>query len=330
MSDFLLSNWQQLLSPAIQLFGAVIQLFGIVLGVIIVAWQVRKQLKEQAARQSAQARDELLVMIYDSFSAEIKACKKKVTEASIKILSCPDRIESYWLQKKQLDLQKPTPISDRSEALSRLNFEVRIALAEVISVIERYDIVFPKQRLFRAFKSALIMQSHSRAETFQAFWSKVRAFLPIDVPKAEQAALGLAVIETRPPAAADYEKMRELAEAHLYESTEITGCLIDLLHEAQNNLLGHLFQRQILPRIPRKDSRLSVRDDDAVLARIEERVRVWEEQFNPESREEDPNGNDLAPESTMGQFQTLPGTLPVARGRSGGGWRGVPVPSGRG
>jgi hypothetical protein len=250
---------------------------------------VRKQLKTQTARQSEQARDELFLKIYDSLSEEIQACQRKLSEVSIKILTCPGRIDSYWMQKNEFGLQKPSPISDRSESLSEISFEFHSALIRVMSIIERYQIIFPNQRLFKAFKSALFMQSRAQADAFDPFWKDVRKFLPTDVPQEEQATFGVAVLEPQQPTKEEIEGIHKLAEAHLDVCTQMTGCLIDLLHEAQNNLLGHLFQRQLPPRIPRKDGIVSVRNDDAILTDIEERARIWEEQFNPDRRKQAPN-----------------------------------------
>ena len=258
ISNFLSNHWIELLTPAVQFLG-------IVCGACVVGWQLRRQHQHQNARQVAQSRDEMFLGIYGSFSEEIQSCQNKITEVSTTILTCPRRIRSYWRRKTEYGLENPTCIPDRGESLSELSFGLQMSIARVVSSIERYQIIFPNQRLFQAFRKVLVMQLPAQMNAFDVFLRDVRRFLPMDVPETEQATLGKTTIDGRRMDQEQYERISELAEGHLHECHQLSGCLIDLLHEAQNNLLGHLFEREIPPRIPRNEKYLSVRNDESVL-----------------------------------------------------------------
>lgn len=274
MLDFIAHNWNYILPTAVQF-----------LGILLGAWIVGRQIAAQGALQDAQTRDKLFADLYDRVSDEIDLCQDTICRFQSVLSSCPGKIGQYWWLKDQ---GVKSSIPYRSEDLSRDQHELLMSILKITSTLERYEITFPDQRLLASAKGLMLLQSEQLSEDFRRFWDFTHRFLPIDIPEDEPARKSQSAIIPPRPTEEDLKAMDDLAARYINECAIALGYLIDLRHEFQNNLLGHLFKRTLTARVPNKPDLLVIKNDEDMLSKIEsrlkerqdeirDRVKVWRE-----------------------------------------------------
>jgi hypothetical protein len=138
------------------------------------------------------------------------------------------------------------PQGTTSDDVLKARAEATEGITSVLSALEQYEIVFSR---FTSFRREL-SDSHSRLmTTFNNLWTKLVLFLPL-ANTGGSATGGGPIGPVSRPTLQDVKQLEELQKALNDVCGDIGGFLIDLQIEAQNELLGELFGRQLPPRAP--------------------------------------------------------------------------------
>ena len=239
--------------------GELIAALGLVLSVLIAYLQIQKNQRAGLQLQEAHLRNELKLKLYEKVSqvlADAGDCLSKASTQYYSVISMLDaRVrKGFAVSPSQLGSQ----LADQGDAAQR-------ALNRALNVLEQYEILFLR---FGAFRRQ-ISKDHSRfLEAHSALWSKVLIYLPFISPETGKP-LGPVVF----PSEADLVQIEELHRRFIEVCNDLSGYMIDLQIETQNELLGDLFSRQLPPRHP-ADPRVTVlrRDDKELAERPEGRL----------------------------------------------------------
>ena len=145
--------------------------------------------------------------------------------------------------------------------LARAHHDGFRALSRLLLRLEQYEIAFTR---FRTVRRHLAEEHRQYLETFSRFLSRISKFLPLTpegggyIPQA-----GLA-----DPTSEDIAELKELQQAYGDACGDLTSYILDLQIEAQNELLGSLFDHTLPPRHPEDpDVKVLARDPDAASER---------------------------------------------------------------
>jgi len=125
-------------------------------------------------------------------------------------------------------------------------------LVDLIYILERYEIVFAR---FGTIQKALSDSHFGMGSRFTALYSRILPYLPL-VEGSEGTLLGT-------PDASAIADLNDLAAKYAEVCGDLISYLMDLGVEAQNELLGPLFDREVPPRNPADRTKRVLKRDDA-------------------------------------------------------------------
>jgi hypothetical protein len=136
-----------------------------------------------------------------------------------------------------------TTVTELKEAHSRMSR----SLTKLMCKLEEYEIV---DRNIKIFRTALYSVVQLILEAYFEFQSQIFDYLPCDLPKKRQEQLGVNIEHVKSPCQQDIEAIEH--SFNIYTDANLEGyCFVsDLSREAQNVLLGNLFNNQVPPRKP--------------------------------------------------------------------------------
>jgi hypothetical protein len=230
-----------------------------ILGVLIVYLQIQKNQRAALVLQEEHLRNELKLKLYEK-AASIFADASGLLSSASSVYRPP-------LNSLDMRVRKGFPVSPTSASMG-VSDAVHAAadgITRVLLVLEEYEIVFTR---FRAFRRRLSADHTRLLEAHNAVWSKLLMFLPV-IHTETGKPFGPVAFPTRDALA----ELERLNEAYVDVCKTLSGYLIDLQIEAQNELLGKLFARQLPPRHA-EDPAVEVlgRDADEVTVRPEGRL----------------------------------------------------------
>ena len=121
------------------------------------------------------------------------------------------------------------------------------SLTQLMCKLEEYEIVDKNIKIFRiALASAFQLIS----EAYLEFQRQIFAYLPCDVSKERQEQLGVNIKHVESPAQDKLEAIEQSFNCYTEANLEGYCFVSDLSREAQNVLLGNLFNNQVPPREP--------------------------------------------------------------------------------
>jgi hypothetical protein len=212
-------------------------------GIFLVIWQIGRQFKNSIALQRENEREKLKVQVYNSV-------RDAITEASNAALAAQSMMRSarmsLFISRLSLNagVQNPTPPNQRAEHLIDANSTLGKKGTRLVTIIEEYQVIHPNLSVFiHAFGSAL----HDVRETFSPYFDEATKWLPIDTQE-NQAGQTVPQILVRPiPNEEQLENLQQLERAYDLAVSEFSACVHDFRIEAQNLLLGDLFEH-LAPR----------------------------------------------------------------------------------
>ncbi|NVN91588.1 MAG: hypothetical protein HXX11_13435 [Desulfuromonadales bacterium] len=216
-------------------------------------WQINRQLRNTITAQKSNKMDELHLAIYKEIGEKIEVCQAALSKTYTTTMTIPSFFELKFtedakaraagLQESNYEIQNRYPIVT-SEFYASMQ-----KLTEVIFVMDKYEIAFID---FNNMKNNILQTSKNLHLAMSTFHRYILDFLPMDIPEADRQKIGGAnVIKLAMPDAAAIAKMRALSDAAKEVNLDITSYLHDLRIEAQNVLLGPIFdKRQVPKRVP--------------------------------------------------------------------------------
>lgn len=215
---------------AIALSGVAVALLGLAVTIGVALHQLNRQHRSTLAIQEAHLRHELQLEIFREISGQLQhvasATNIAISQARRIVLEIEDQIALRG------------EISQTAEGFFATHSEAARALSSVHAILERYEIVFYR------FGSARRMLGDEMVRSFDfaaAVTRKAGLFLPSpDGPRPHPFR----------PTPEDAQLIADAANAYINIIGNLQGFVLDLQIEAQNCLLGGLFNRTLPPRNP--------------------------------------------------------------------------------
>jgi hypothetical protein len=215
--------------------------------------QIQKTHRGNISAQREHLRNELRVSLYEKASGVFQNASITIGRAETTIRSA---VMSLDMMAKGVPLAPRTTVQDTIEAHSGLSD----AVSQVLRTLEQYEIAFSRFQSFRREFS----ESHQAAlNAHVPLFAKLSGFIPSEHQESGKV-LGPRAIPTKD----DVKDLKALADTYLAAAGDLQGYIIDLQIEAQNELLGELFEHQLPPRAPGDESvKVLARDLDKLRER---------------------------------------------------------------
>lgn len=230
---------------------AVITSLGLILGVFLAYLQIQKNARASLRLQETHLRNALKLKLYERIGQVMADASDRLSKASTQYYSV---VSSLSLKVRK---QVPMSIHETGMDLANVAHDAQRQLNRVLNILEEYEIVFLR---FASFRRQLSVEHARFLETHQAFWSAALPFLPFIHSASNQ--------QVSSPILPSEQQLVELERKHddyLRVCNDISGYMIDLQIETQNELLGDLFGREVPPRNPRDSSVRILRRDETEL-----------------------------------------------------------------
>jgi hypothetical protein len=135
---------------------------------------------------------------------------------------------------------KDTELSDAHSRMLR-------SLTQLMNKLAEYEIVDKNIEIFR---TALASAARLILEAYLEFQRQIFPYLPCDVSKERLEQLGVSIKHVKSPRQEDIEAIEHSFNSYTNANLEGYCFVSDLSREAQNVLLGNLFNNQVPPRKP--------------------------------------------------------------------------------
>ena len=270
-SDSLLTKERVMSDDARWWLKRFIEIVSVFLDIAIIVWQISRQHRNILQIQKENFKEKLRLEIYQDLIKNVDNANSIVSKLSAKSMTIPISLETY---QRQLSLgSNPNPPRYRALELSEAHHSINKSIVCLFHSFESYNIAVPK---FSIFQLALNSALHDAQETFSPFFSKLMKYLPMDVSESDQGPNMPPIIVPAAPNEKELVLIRDLGEKYNKALIAISSFLYDLTVEAQNILLGGLFENRVLPRQPLDPDMVVITTDD-------ESIKKLEKYFNDET-----------------------------------------------
>ena len=241
-----------------------IQLLGIFIGAVLIIWQSNRQHKSNFILQKENLKDELKLEIYGKLGGKIQISNDKTIDVSTYVRMTPINLDSY-LYSVSLGLKR-SPVVERTENYSEAYYSMGKSIVELITMLEEYEIASPS---FKVFRMAIMSSKYDLDKIHMNLHAELLRCLPIDLNAEEQSRIGEQVLVS-PALTQDKVKiLKEVADEFLERIMDITCYLFDLRVEAQNTLLGGIFEHRVEGRNPVDPKYITIKTDKESLEKLE-------------------------------------------------------------
>jgi hypothetical protein len=216
---------------------------GFVVGFGIIIFQLNRQHRNSLKLQQQQFKAKIHQEIFNDISDGIYQSTNAYVKLSSKLLAVRQKIDTNLFLKNEGI--SPKPLSERTNDYIDYHHSFSKSIVELIFVLEKYVII---DRIFEIFNMAFQSASYDLDKDYQNVNDSLKKFLPVDVPKEEQQKLGVKILEPKQKSENEFEKLEEAISNYNKKLMDITCYLHDLKIEAQNILLGEIFENSVSPR----------------------------------------------------------------------------------
>lgn len=208
---------------------------GLILTVLLAYLQIQKQHRSSFRLQEEHLRNELKVQIYNEVSEHLQTAANALGRAESEYRSALLFLDSQQSGPVAKSTQTSEDITKAASAASR-------AISKLLILFEKYEIVFLN---FSAIQREFGDQHRHLLEANWKLSSKLMMYLPMEGLPEEAAS-----VFPFKPKPEDLEEMEALFSSYAAVVNDTQGYILDVQVEAQNELLGKLFGRHVLPRNP--------------------------------------------------------------------------------
>ena len=218
---------------------------GFAVGFGIIIFQLNRQHKNSLKLQRQQFKAKIQQEIFNDISDGIYQSTNAYVKLSSKLLAVRQKIDTtLFLKNEGIN---PKPLSERTDDYIDYHHSFSESIVELIFILEKYVIT---DRIFEIFNMALQSVSYDLDKYYQNVNDSLLKFLPIDVPKEKQQKLGVYILEPKQKSENDFDTLKKDISNYNNKLMDITCYLHDLKIEAQNILLGDIFENTVSPRKP--------------------------------------------------------------------------------
>jgi len=222
--------------------GDLLTFLSILVGVIIVIYQLGRQHRNELTLQKENYREQFRIQIYQEFSKLLGIAVEKNLHSQMYAFHIPMHVHNYRDENKKGF--SPAPLRDRVMDLNKRHFDSLRSANDLMSLIERYQIVDPKLDIFI---TAISVAHYDMSETFNALYPFLFEILPNEIPLPNGSYHLVNVIIPSDEQGSELEKF---VDAYVAASDDLGSYLRDLNVELQNTLLIGLFPNKTSRRVP--------------------------------------------------------------------------------
>jgi len=223
----------------ISLASNIIQIIAVVVGIIIAIIQIRKSHTNSLSLQKENLKNEH----YSKLHNEIENVIESLSESECDLSSSLGSVSLSFVLlniSHQAGIQNPSTNTDSFRAISSKKAKLNKAHIQLLSIIEKYEIVEPKIRIFKlAFNIAM--------EDVDSVYLPLQKELVKILPNHD--AKGVP-IPYRPPSNQKEQEIKLLIDNCVDKLMIVGNYTYDLRVEIQNLLLSGLFERKLESRKP--------------------------------------------------------------------------------
>ncbi len=223
-----------------------IGIFPLLAAAAMVVYQMERQHKDNYLLQLSNHKEELKLKVYKEISEDVSCAMQSYQENQILVNSLMLQYHNCVICQ---DANKnPSPkIYIKDTELSDAHSRMLRSLAQLMNKLAEYEIVDKNIEIFRtALASAFQLISDAHLE----FQGQIFDYLPHDDSKEIQKQLGVKIEHVKSPNQQDLEVIEHSFNSYTEANLEGYCFVSDLSREAQNVLLGNLFDNQVPPREP--------------------------------------------------------------------------------
>lgn len=247
---------------------SIISLFGIVVAASLIVWQMNRQHKSNLELQKANHKDNIRLKVYSEIALDIADAMKKYRDAHVLVN------QAYMQYRNCLIVSMFKTVRVSYNQLSDAQFAFLHSITHLMCKLEEYEIIDSNLSIFRlAFTSA----HYNVQEAFFALQRLIFDYMRFDVPEERQEEMDADVLHPKAPSEDELDQIEKAYNDYQAAVIEAYCYISDLSREAQNTLLGGLFDKCIPPREP-KDNNLVVVTTNP---REQEKLRKYFEDESP-------------------------------------------------
>jgi len=220
-----------------------ITILGFLVTFSIVLFQINRQHKSNLKLQRQHFKNQIKLQIFKEIDERITVTTNTYVKLSSQVHLVVTTIDNNIFLKKEGVI--PKPLLERSYDYIDYHSSFSKSVLELIYILEKYVIT---DRIFEIFNIALQSSSYELEKTFQPLHKSLLKFLPVDVPQEKQQSLGTNVIIPQKVSDLDLVEFKNHLDSYNNKLHDLFCYLHDLKVEAQNILLGGIFDNKVSPR----------------------------------------------------------------------------------
>lgn len=215
------------------------------IGFGLLTFQLNKQHKNNLNLQRQQFKAKIQQEIFNEISEGINESTSALIKVQSKLFAVSQKIDSKQFLKSEGI--KTKPLSERTGDFIDYHHSFSKEIIEIVYILEKYVIT---DKVFEIFNMALQSVNYELGESYQKVNDSLIKFLPIDLPEDNQKKLGVQVLEPKDKTEVDFGNLQNNISDYNKLLMDMSSYLHDLKIEAQNILLGEIFDNQVTPRRP--------------------------------------------------------------------------------
>lgn len=238
-------NWVSDYSP---FYVPIAIIISAIVGALMILLQLNKQHKQNINLQREQFKQKLYLDIFEEIV-------DRMVRAQASLLEIHSDVSWFVIEVKQVQISQKYGLNQQikytSNKLIDAHYEAVENIHNMMGIFEKYEIALP---MFRTIRKSFFSEVRELTKIFDQFNSLVSKFLPFESKMDESDTDKKTLIYRKLPNDTELESIRKLTEEYSRKCITIFAYFFDVGVELQNNLLGGLFDRRVLPRNPKDKS----------------------------------------------------------------------------
>jgi hypothetical protein len=265
-------------------------IFQILISILIVYIPILRNQKHNLQLQNENTKNNFRIQIFKEIANNISNAQDKLTPLVTSSYSLIPLIREYK-NITTMNESPPKHILEIREKIYKLHHEAMKEIGKLTGLIENYEIAIKEISIFKPF---FIKQQLKCTEIFHPMYLQLMDYLPMKLNDQNLKSNGIKYIYP------SFEKLQnlEIIEGTIndFNSNLVTtlSFLLDLGVEAQNQLLGKIFEKAIPIREPLEPGHLVISTDSEKMKilqdivnqdKFEEEKKYWEVKKNTQNNE---------------------------------------------
>lgn len=229
-----------------KIITVLVPILSVLVGIVMVLYQMERQHKDNSQLQLSNHKEELKLKVYKEISEYVSCAMQTYEENQILINSLIGQYQNCLICQDANSNPSPKIYTNGTE-LKDAHSRMSRSLTQLMNKLAEYEIVDKNIEIFR---TALASAVQLILEAYLEFQRNIFAYLPYDISEERREQLGVNIKHVKSPTQQDLEVIEQSFNSYTEANLEGYCFVSDLSREAQNVLLGNLFNNQLPPREP--------------------------------------------------------------------------------